>query len=98
LHTELFLKNIPKLLQGSQFSRAELYDFYSLFKSLSIITALSNDSCDKSGVDFKTFHLGIQENIVKGIDQAKKMFEIIDKQKTGNNYIFSRSFGSRVVS
>ena len=47
------MKNIPSILNGNEFSRAELYPFYILFEALSVCTALSNrDNHSIDGIDF----------------------------------------------
>lgn len=41
MNTELFFRNIPSIIRGKEFNRRQLYDFYSLFKILSMLTAIS---------------------------------------------------------
>lgn len=73
------------MLNGKDFTRKQLFEFYALFKILSQLTSISykEKGIQTNGVDFDIYFQGIQENFVKGYNTSKIMFNNIDKYKKG---------------
>lgn len=81
---ELFLQNIPKLLQQTNFSRNELHSTYILYRVLQDVSSQQYKHYDiGNGLNYESFRKGVHQIFLQSEVIAQKIFTTIDCASTG---------------
>jgi hypothetical protein len=83
--------NIPMLQKDTALKRRELYDFYTLFNALCIMTSQRYDPKTyrvSQGIDYEAFRNGMTYIFMQSTEISKRLFESISEQFSGNFRVF----------
>lgn len=82
-YTGLISMNIPMLQKNTALKRRELYDFYTLFNALCIVTSQKYDPSNydvSKGIDYEAFRNGLSYIFMQSTEISKRLFAQIAEQ------------------
>lgn len=84
-YPDLIFQDLVKTEEESGFGRKQIIHFYTLFKTMSKITALKDikNLNPIIGVDYETFRMGIRELIFENDDMCLRFYELANISKSG---------------